>query len=542
MRTTDVVIIGAGPVGLTLALDLGRRGIRTLLVERREQVLRLPKMERTNPRSMEIFRRLGIADRIRAAAYPADASMDVLILRSMTKPPLVHQHYPTVAQARAAIAACTDGSLPREPYQLVSQYTLEELLHREVAALDSVERRLGAELESLTQDDAGVTVRLRAAPPQAAEVRTRYVVGCDGANSTVRERLGLRLEGRANLGAITNIFFRCDELLARSQVARGRHYLFAGVDATGGAAGSLVVQDDQRHFGCHMPGELAADADLSAELRRRTGLDIRPQILHAGRWVQNMMVAEAHGRARVFLAGDANHVYIPAGGLGMNTGIVDAANLAWKLAAVIQGWGGPRLLASYGIERQAVARRNIRAVAYAVEGVVAWRKIPVPVELEDAAAERRARAAYASQVEPLNRRVYEMHGTELGYRYESPVICAERGEPPPDEAYRFRPTTWPGAHVPHLWLEPGVSLYDRLGPGFTLLRTGGAAPQAEVLAAALRRIGAPVTVAEVGGEAARGVLQRDLVLVRPDLHVASRGDALPADPAGVAAAVTGQAR
>ncbi len=540
---TDVLVVGAGPVGLTLALELGRRGVKTTLIDKREQVLRLPKMERSNPRSMEIYRRLGVVDKIRAAAYPLDAPMDVLVLRSMVQPPLVHQVYPSVAQARAQIAACDDGSLPREPYQLVSQYTLEALLLRELAECVSVDVQLGTELTELSQDAHRIEVQLRARSGATARLTACYAVGCDGANSLVREQLGLKLEGAAGLGSIANIFFRCDDLLAKSRVPRGRHYLFAGVDATGGAAGSMVVQDDQKHFASHLPVALSDSPDLAGELRRRTGLDIHPEILFAGQWMQNMMVADQHGRGRVFLAGDSNHVFIPAGGLGMNTGIVDAANIAWKLVAMLAGWGGPRLLQSYLAERGAVARRNIKAVAYAVEGVIAWRKIPLPTLRNDADTDASADRDYAAQVEPLNRRVYEMHGTDLGYCYQSSIVCAEQGEVPPDDSYRYQPTTWPGAHLPHVWLAPGRALYDELGDACTasycLLRLGGTTANTSAFEASLRATGMPLRVLDLSAMRVREVLQRDLLLVRPDMHIGWRGNEPPADPAAVAAAVTG---
>jgi 2-polyprenyl-6-methoxyphenol hydroxylase-like FAD-dependent oxidoreductase len=542
MNDPEVLVVGAGPVGLTIALDLARRGIRTLLVEKRERPVRLPKMERSNPRTMEIYRRLGMVERIRAAAYPPNEPMDVLVLRSMMAPPLVHQVYPTVSQARAQIAACADGTLPREPYQLVSQYTLEDLLMQELLTLGGVEVRLGTALVNLSQDDAGVQVEIHSSVSgTTSTVQARYLVACDGAGSPVRQKLGIGLEGQTNLGTVTNVFFRCDDLLQKSQVPRARHYLFAGIDAVGGAAGTIVVQDDCRHFGSHLPILPSPEIDFAAELRRLTSLDISPEILFVGRWTQNMQVAEEHGHGRVFLAGDANHIYIPAGGLGMNTGIGDTANLGWKLEAVLRGWGGPQLLGSYFSERGAAARRNIKAVAYAIEGVVKWRKIPPPAPLRDPAANEAARRAYAAEVESLNRRVYEMHGTELGYRYESSIVVSDHGEPPPDESYTYRPTTWPGAHLPHVWLRPGVALYDVMKPGYTLLRLGGSCTDIRAIEAAFARRGVPYRSIDIPDTDIREVMQRDLVLVRPDLHVAWRGDTAPADADAMTAIVTGHA-
>jgi 2-polyprenyl-6-methoxyphenol hydroxylase-like FAD-dependent oxidoreductase len=539
IRTAEILIIGAGPIGLTLALDLGLRGIEVMLVDSKADLLRLPKMERSNPRTMEIFRRLGIADEIRAAGYPADVPMDVCIVTSMAEPPLLHQKYPSVAETRASIAACHDGTMPREPYQLISQYTLEPILLARVKTLPNVTLRFQTEFVSLTQDENQVTVTLRNLADDELEVmRVPYVAACDGASSPVRKELGIKMAGAAQLGAVTNVFFRCEDLFEKATVPPGRHYCFAGLGAGGGAAGTLIVQDDRKHFAYHTV--TPPTGDLAQEIRRLTGLDIQPEILHAGTWVQHMLVAERHSLRRVFLAGDANHIYIPAGGLGMNTGIGDAINLGWKLAAVLRGSGGPGLLESYHDERGAVARRNIAAVAHAVDGVRQWRGMPITNEIRlDTEAGRAMRETFTRTAEPLNRRVYEMHGADLGYRYVSAVICDEPGEPPEDDSYRYQPSTWPGAHLPHVWLEPGVGLFDVLGLGYTLLRLGDHAADTAPLAAVFAERQIPLKILEIDSAEIREVYQRDLVLVRPDLHVAWRGDELPNDVTALAARVTG---
>jgi 2-polyprenyl-6-methoxyphenol hydroxylase-like FAD-dependent oxidoreductase len=537
--TTEVLIIGAGPIGLTLALDLGLRGIEVMLVDCKADLLRLPKMERSNPRTMEIFRRLGIAEQIRAAGYPADVPMDVCIVTSMAEPPLLHQEYPSVSEARAKILACHDGTMPREPYQLISQYTLEPILLARVKTLPNVTVRFSTEFVSLNQDETQVTVQLRNLADDNIEVmQVAYVAACDGASSPVRKELGIKMAGAAQLGAVTNVFFRSEDLFDKATVPPGRHYCFAGLGAGGGAAGTLIVQDDRRHFAYHTV--TPPTGDLAEEIRRFTGLDIQPEILHAGTWVQHMLVAERHSLGRVFLAGDANHIYIPAGGLGMNTGIGDAINLGWKLAAVLRGWGGAGLLESYGHERGAVARRNIAAVSHAVDGVRQWRGMPITDEIRrDSATGRAMREKFSREAEPLNRRVYEMHGADIGYRYVSSVICDEDGDPPADDTYRYQPSTWPGAHLPHVWVAPGVGLFDLLGPGYTLLRLGDDVVDVAKLAAAFEKRHVPLEVLEIDSAAIREVYEKNLVLVRPDLHVVWRGDELPPDVTALAARVSG---
>jgi 2-polyprenyl-6-methoxyphenol hydroxylase-like FAD-dependent oxidoreductase len=534
----DVLIVGAGPVGLTLALDLGQRGVRVILIDGKTAPLRLPKMERSNPRTMEIYRRLGIVDRVRAAAYPVDVAMDCFIATSLVEEPLVHLRYPSVTQARAAIAASTDGGLPREPYQLISQYTLEPILLDEVRQRPEVHIRFGTSLTSFTQDDAGVTAQIEREDGSQDTIRARYLAGCDGGSSTVRKGLGIELEGRGGIAQVRQIFFRSDDFYDKCTIGAGRHYGFVG-KAHGGAGvgGVIIVQDDRRHFTLQTASP--DGTDFAEEIRATTGIPIHVEILYVGSWTQHMMTAERYGEGRVFLAGDANHLYIPAGGLGMNTGIGDAIDLGWKLAGAVAGWGGPQLTASFDAERRPVGQRNLRAVQHAVEGVVEWRGAATEALFEPGEVGASARAAFARVAEPLNRRVYEMHGTELGYRYTSPIVCPETGEPPIDESFVYRPTTFPGARLPHMWQADGTALHDRIGKGFTLLKLGKTPADTSTLEQAIRAIGAPLEVMTIDEPRIRAVYDRDLILVRPDLHVAWRGDQAPEDPEGVARTVTG---
>jgi 2-polyprenyl-6-methoxyphenol hydroxylase-like FAD-dependent oxidoreductase len=535
---TDVLVVGAGPVGLTLALDLARRGVRVLLVEKREQPLRLPKMERSNPRTMEIWRRLGVMDEIRAAGLPAHMPMDVVIVRNLVEAPLVRQVYLSVTATRERIAATNDGSMPREPYQLVSQFVVEPILLARAQRTANIEVRQGVELIGLQQDDQGVTARMRDSSGEISEVRCRYLVGCDGGGSTVRKELGIQLQGDAGIGTIFNIFFRCDDFVEKSRVGFARHYCFAGLSAGGGAGGTIVIQGDLKHLAMHIMTE--PPADPASLLRDVTGLDIHPQVLHAAPWVQHMLVAERHMHGRVFLAGDANHIYIPAGGLGMNTGIGDAVNLAWKLAAALQGWGGPHLLESYHAERSATAHRNRDAARWAVEGVVGWRSAFTPKILENSPEGREARAHFLEIAEAGNRRVYEMHGADLGYRYVSAVIDASEGPAPASPITEYEPSTWPGAHLPHVWVASNESIYELLSnDAHTLLALGKADHDVAGLQAAFRAFGAPIELMRSIDPQIRRVYGSDLILVRPDLHVAWRGDRPPGEPAALAARVTG---
>ena len=242
---TQVLIVGAGPVGLTLAIDLGGRGVRCILLEQKPAPQFLPKMERCNARTMEIYRRLGIAERVRAAGFPREAPMDVFIVTSLIEPPLLHLPYPSVAQAQDQIAACRDGSLPLEPYQLISQYTLEPLLKSAAEGLPAVDVRYGCEFLSFAQDSGSVTARVKSDKGDV-KLTGDYLVGCDGGTSAVRRQLGIKLEGEANLMQFRQALFRCDDLFERIPIGKGRHYHVADAQHS-----FLIVQDSTRHFTLH---------------------------------------------------------------------------------------------------------------------------------------------------------------------------------------------------------------------------------------------------------------------------------------------------
>jgi 2-polyprenyl-6-methoxyphenol hydroxylase-like FAD-dependent oxidoreductase len=533
---SDVLIVGAGPTGLTLAIDLGKRGVRCTLVEQKEQPAFLPKMERVNARSMEIYRRMGLAEKIRAAGLRADCPMDVYIVLALTEPPLLHLPYPSVEEARAQTRATNDGTLPLEPYQLISQYTLEPLLKSVAEGLPSVRVRFGWEFLSLRQDRDGVTARLRSVKGAVEDVRAAYLVGCDGGASAVRKELNIGLSGEGNLLELRQALFRCDELFDRLPIGdgpgrgpgRGRHYHVADDKAT-----FLIMQDSTRHWTLH--SVLDSDEKMKFQFERTVGIPVRYEMLSCAPWRQNLLLADRYGKDRVFLVGDAVHLVIPTGGLGMNSGVGDAIDLSWKLAATLAGWGGPNLLKSYEIERRQIGERNVGASRYATLGRRKWRAMWRPDIRE--AAETRNKLAAVADIE--QRKSNEMIGAELGYRYvDSPIICNIPGGP--EHLFReYQPTTWPGARLPHVWLADGTPMQDRIPDGYTILKLGGAKADPHGLQSALRDRGAPVTVIETGDARAREIYEADLVLVRPDLHVVWRGSAPPEDPARVAAMATG---
>jgi hypothetical protein len=263
--------------------------------------------------------------------------------------------------------------------------------------------------------------------------------------------------------------------------------------------------------------------------------------LYVGEWKQNLLLAEHYGEGRVFLAGDAVHLVIPTGGLGMNSGVGDAIDLSWKLAGTLQGWGGPGLLASYEIERRHVGERNVEASRYATLGRRKWRSMWRPEIRDDTPAGASARAKLVEVADVEQRKSNEMTGAELGYRYiGSPLIWPEPGEGPAEDFVDYVPTSWPGARLPHVWLEDGTAMQDRIGyEGYTLLRLGVTQANTTALAKGFAAYDAPLRILDIADAGPRAVYGYDLLLLRPDMHVAWRGNRLPDDPARLAAMATG---
>ena len=535
---SDVLIVGAGPTGLTLAIDLGRRGVRCTLIEQKAEPAFLPKMERINARTMEIYRRMGLAQKIRAAGLRPDCPMDVYIVLALNEPPLLRLHYPSVEDAQAETRATNDGTLPLEPYQLISQYTLEPLLKSIAETMPAVNVRFGCEFLALRQDEAGVTARVRGGDGGTEELRGQYLVGCDGGASPVRKELGIALAGEGNLMSLRQALYRCDELFERLPIGngpgKGRHYHVADDKAT-----QLIMQDSTRHWTLHSRVETAAE--MNAAFERTVGVPVKYEMLSCDPWRQNLLLAEHYGKGRVFLVGDAVHLVIPTGGLGMNSGVADAIDLSWKLAAMLAGWGGPNLLKSYEIERRQVGERNVGASRYATIGRRKWRAMWRPNIRDNTPEGRQSRSVLAAVADVEQRKSNEMIGAELGYRYvDSPVICNVPGGP--EHLFReYQPTTWPGARLPHVWCNDGTALQDCIPDGFAILKLGGTRADADGLQRAIAARGAPVAVLDVPDRIVREVFGHDLILVRPDLHVVWRGNAAPEDAAEVAAIATGHA-
>ncbi|WP_061001128.1 FAD-dependent monooxygenase [Mycolicibacterium mucogenicum] len=559
-----VLIAGGGPVGLTLALTLARQGVPALLVERNPSTTTHPKMDITNGRSMELYRQLGIADDLRKVAVPEDNPFDVAWVTKLSGWELARFPYPGVVARRDAIRACTDGTMTLEPPMRVSQAILEPALKDILETRTDVDVRYGWALQSFRQHADGVDAVINcSATGETRTVRADFLAGCDGAGSIVRRGLGIALHDidirrmaareiglRKVLAGTARAFME-----QRQTPMDGRVYMvhfrstarevlerFGTTWHTQSPEGwTLISQNDRDTWTLHTligMGVKTEEIDPKQFLFARLGVEFDCDIVVANEWRPRLSLADSYGHARVWLAGDSAHQVVPNGGYGMNTGVGDAVGLGWALAAVVNGWGGPRLLSAYAVERRAVGIANRDASARHT-------LVRLAIQMANRAslsgqgwAGERDRARLGREILDLGNLENEADGIEYGYRYDnSPVICTEPGHPPAGPSHRYIPGTTPGARPPSVFLPDGTPLFDLFGPGFTLLRFTDI-DVTELTSAAADR-GVPVTVVDVRDAHTRRLYERDLVLIRPDQHVAWRGDHSPTDATAVIDKVRG---
>jgi len=523
-----VLIAGGGPVGLTMAAELSHYGIASLLVERNASTTRHPKMDLTNGRAMDLLRRIGLADAVRAAGVPFDSNYDIIWTTDL-KPGSHELHrfcYPSNRIEYWRRRNQNDGTLTLESPLRVSQILIEPVMKAFAESKPGVEIRFSWKLESFTEDADGIRAIIKHQETgETQEVRAKYLAACDGGNSTVRAQLGVESEGMLGAAHMYLVHFRSRDYELLHQFGQGWHY------QTGW--GQIVAQDDIEEWTLHAlvpPDEGFESIDPRKLVIDLMGKDFDFEVLVANPVTLNYQVARQYSVGRAFLVGDAAHQFVPTGGYGMNTGIPEVSNLSWKLAAALHGWGGANLLSSYHDERHPIARIS-KATSERHLGIRAaiYRLYEQAGDLgggDAASAARRQRMG--RDIARLDNMENEAWGTEQGYRYDaSPVIFDEPGYPPVFDMLRANPSTWPGRVLPHMFMADGRAVYDLLGPWFTLLvledhdTTG--------LEAAAKRAGLPLAIVHIRDADVRRVYEKPLILVRPDQHVAWRGDALPAE-------------
>lgn len=513
-----VLIVGGGPVGLVLAIELAMAGVRCTLVEKRDGTVHVPKMSMISIRGMEINRRIGIADKVRRTGWPTELPNDFVYCTSLTGYEL----------GRDRLPAHADIKLPYSPEapRGCAQIYYDPILLERARALPSINLRHHTSLESFTQDADGVAATLIDEKTGRREtIAARYLVGCDGASGTVVRALGFGYEGLGHVAHSVNIFFRSPALIDIHDKGWAKFYRFTD---PAGTWAELIGIDGQELWRLTV---LNADPayDSAAYLRRMAGTDFEYEIINEMAWERRERVTEHYRDGRVFICGDAAHETSPTGGLGLHTGLGDALDLAWKLNAVLEGWGGNTLLDSYEIERKPVARDNV-TVSTGLFNIFA--ELPGGPEIDlDTPQGAASRLAFANEYGRHNAQVpLFTDNLRLGYCYEPSPICVPDGTQRPSvEQKKFVSVARPGTRAPHAWLSEGISTLDLFGSGFVLLRLGAAPPPVDALLDAARNRGVPLRVVDVASNEIHDLYERALVLVRPDGHVAWRDDVVPAD-------------
>lgn len=570
----DVVIVGAGPAGLALAVELGRRDISTVVVEAEIEPLDEPGATVLTPRTVEHLHRLGLGDEVREHALSARRHRDVVLAEYLCAEP--------VTRLRVDIEA---GLSPFGP-TLLPQYQLTRLMRAAVDRLSSVQIWSGCTFERLGRRGDLVVAQLGSADRDAAS--GRYLVGADGAGSAVAEAAGLATARPAEFDERLSLLFESVELKE--------------LHPQGDFAQAILVNDelmatirpvsalDRYQFDIVL-SEFAepTSVDITELLYRCVGVEFSHEVISGLIWSAGSSVLDSFGDDRVFLIGDAAHRIMPSGGLSLACGIGDASNLGWKLAATLAGWGGAELLASYGIERHPVATATKavgeeHATMYAMVTAAidealdaleetpgsasapdddidpahdpaqapdephaaedpAGDETPAPaVEAHDDASPQRRTSSDVvidslglgeqaiGDVKLIVEAEAETIGLDLGAHYASSPICWPDGsDPPPFDVEHYVPTAHPGARLPWLTLDDGSSLHDTIGLGFTLLRLGPDAPPGDRFVEAAQSRGVPFRVVEVAESWVSGAIGARLVLVRPDQHVCWRADTEPSD-------------
>lgn len=519
--STDVLIVGAGPVGHALAIELGQRGIDCLVVEKNSRAGAAPRAKTVNVRTCEHFRRWGIVDALRAAApLGIDYPSSIAFTTRMSGYLLTRFH-------NALYCAPGRNPLYAEHAQWTPQYTVEKVMREHLSTMPGVRIAMETELLGFVQSDEGVVATLAQAGGASREVRARYLVGCDGGRSLVRELIGARLEGSFGLSRNYNVVFRAPGMAARH--AQGKAIMYWQINTEVPSHIGPMDGDDLWFF---MPTALAPDVKVTVEtagelIRRATGIDLPFEVISVDEWVAHSAVADRYSKGHVFLAGDACHLHPPYGGFGMNMGVSDAVDLGWKLAAVLHGWGGEALLQSYERERRPVHLNVLQqaSVNHSKVGAALFEE-----GLEDDTPEgQAARVRVGKRINAEKLAEFYTLGTILGDRYaDSPVVEPAVGSP--RDFLNYVPDSAPGGRAPHAWLHDGSSLFDHFGRGMTLLALPASAPACiEAAVHAARQLRVPLKVVHSDNPAVSSLYRHRLTLIRPDQHIAWTGDEWPDD-------------
>ena len=533
---TPVLIVGAGPVGLALAGDLGWRGIPCILLEKGDGSIFQPKMDMIGVRTMEFCRRWSIASWVEAAGYNRSYPQDCAWVSAL------HGGYEF---GREFFPSNRDEPCPVQSPQKrerCPQHFFDPVLTRFARSFPHVSIRYNTELLGFEERTDGVVAKVRDLESGREEgIDCDYLVGCDGGSSSVRESLGIQMEGTPALTYTTNAIIKCDGLEKLHDKKPGYRFIFIGPEGTWS---TLVAINGRDWWRFSIVGDetrrTLTEEDVRKAVIRAVGREFDFEILSIMPWVRRQLVAKQYGTRRVFLSGDACHLTSPTGGFGMNTGVQDSVDLSWKLEAMIKGWGGEKLLQSYDFERRPVAARNVAEATGNLKRMLSPRDASTPKEIfEPGPQGDAARKIFGDAFTERMKREWYTLGIHLGYRYEgSPVIVPDGTPEPEDTTSTCEQTSRPGHRAPHVWLQEGKSTIDFFGRGFVLMRFQKDLSVDQFEKAAAKR-GVPLSVVDVDNKAAREAYEKPLVLVRPDGHSAWRGDVQPGDALSVIDTVRG---
>ncbi len=530
-----VLIVGGGPVGLALTVELGVGGIKCMLVEQGDGSVLVPKMSQLTTRTMEFCRRWGITEQVKKAGWPENHPGDFVYLTTMVGHELFRRKTPSYAE---------QGELsytPEEPRQC-PQIFFDPILLQHAAALPTVTLRHHIQFNSFTTDSDGVHAQLTDLESGRVEtVVSSYLVGCDGFESPVRKALGIDFSGSGVLSFSVSIFFRSRALPSLHDKGWARFY--RPVDFTGHWGDLIAIEGRElwRLTVLDLDPDTDMDTfDVDGCLRRAVGIAFPYEIISVLPWKRRDLIAEGYGQGRVFIVGDSAHQCSPTGGIGMNTGLGDAVDIGWKLAAVLDGWGGKGLLDSYEAERRPVAVSHVTRSTELYRQLMAFSGGAAIADntLEGEHTRRQFVTEYLQsegKIETVNENV------KLGYCYEdSPIISPDGTKAPTAQSGAFIPSARPGTRAPHAWIGRGRSTLDLFGNGFVLLRFGKDPVTAVDLVDAATASGVPFQVVDINDPTIADLYERKLVLVRPDGHVAWRDETPPNNPMALMDLVRGQ--